>query len=430
MRVGRWVLALAAVSLLFCGTANAQIQANELCIHNGGEYYTNGGFFCYPNHGGGKYFAQLTHIPQRDLTDPSDGEFEWEIGGWFFVGMQASNAQPSWYWESCLQYSVAAEFATTMSFDHPLLFCQEIISHVGFPMPIYGGYIDSSVPTLANHGWLYPSSAGGLDNYFNIFAVGTGTFDIPSTQPFYGWQFGWFTGLDTPCASAITVPSMTSIWQYAWSCRPETVVGQYLILSGNEMDCLGQGGLGNKARNYSVISDYDNGFLWYWVNTCPGVGQEYAMCLWVCDAVCIPLNIPGSTNAANPYANYGYDIGTGSITPYMTSGSWQLGFHIQDYHGFGSYLCIGAFHTHIWVYFKKGRARVQFDIISEILLNANLFVVVGQDPYPAYWGETPGGASWALPFPPDPVLKCALIKWWGHNAAGAWPSAAFLTTLF
>jgi hypothetical protein len=425
MRLGRWVLALAAVSLLFCGTANAQIEANELCLHNGGEYYVNGGFFGFPNHGGGRYFPEFTHTPQ--VKNQDNGLYTWQLGGWFFVGMQANAHGAQWYWEVCLQISADAEASGTfnMSFDHPQRFCMGLIPHTGFPMPIYGGTLPTSLPTIGGQGWLFPSSAGGFDAYLNIFAIGSGSFNIPSTQPFYGWLFGW----TVPCASAITVPSENAIWQFAWQKLGPN--GQYLILSGNEMDCLGQSGLGNKARNYSVISDFDNGYLWYWTNTCNGAGQEYAMCLWVCDCVILCQNVPGATNAANPYAAYGFDVGTGAITPYMTSGAMLLGWVVIQWdEECNVYVIIGAFHSNIHVEYKGNKYRIVFDFLTNFMIGIGFQVPHIFFPYPAYWGDTAGGHTFALPVPPDPALKCARIIWTGINPIGLKPTGGFEQTWF
>jgi len=61
MRFGNWILIAAIVFMLLCSTASAQLQANQLCMHNGSEYYTNGGYFGFPNWGAARYFPSFTH---------------------------------------------------------------------------------------------------------------------------------------------------------------------------------------------------------------------------------------------------------------------------------------------------------------------------------------------------------------------------------
>ncbi len=52
-----------AIAFLVGATADAQVQANRITIQNGSEYYTTGGFFGFPNHGGARYFPSFAHIP-------------------------------------------------------------------------------------------------------------------------------------------------------------------------------------------------------------------------------------------------------------------------------------------------------------------------------------------------------------------------------
>ena len=96
---------------------------------------------------------------------------------------------------------------------------------------------------------------------------------------------------------------------------------QYVLLSGDELDCLG--GPGNKGRNYSLISDADNGYYWFWNNACSGAAQEWAMCLFVCDTVTIPVNAPSNSG---PFAAYGFDVGSPTVTPLLSSNCIMLGF--------------------------------------------------------------------------------------------------------
>jgi hypothetical protein len=427
MRVGKWVLGIAALALLFGSVADAQIQANTLCVQAGGAYYVNGPFYGYPNHGGSKYFPSYAHIPAAPVS-ATNLVYPWKIAGWAWTGMQANQFGVTWYWETCLQSSMDNPMSSAMSFDYPVLFCTGAVAHSGSPAPTYGGNVPSSVPIVGGHAWLFPSSMGGWDAYLNIFAVGGASWTIPSTSPFYGWTFGFAS----PCASAITVPSGNSILQYTWSMYGP--FGEYLILDGDDVDCLGGGA--NKGRNYSLISDVDNGYLWYWSNGCTGIQQEWAMCLWVCDTVSVPVNIPGSAAAANPFINLGFSVGAGTLTPYLSSNCVQLGFMSQDYTGLeGPRIALGAFS------FSPGKATYGqkkyrlphgWDVLTNFFVNISpLFLHIPAPGYPAaMFGTTIGMQSPFIPFPADPALLCAELTystWAFNNNVG---SAGYTVTLF
>jgi hypothetical protein len=431
MKLGKWVLGVVAVALLFGGTAMAQIEGNRLCIHNGSEYYTNGPYHGFPNEGGGKLFPAFSHFASTGVTDPTGlTTWPWKISGWAWGGMQANVMGPVWVWHTCLQASVDNPAQPTMSFDYPVLFCTGVVPHTGFPMPIYGGTVPTTVAIVGGRGMIFPSSFGGFDGYLNIFAVGGASWTIPSTQPYYGWSFA-FIG---PCNTAIQLASGTSIWEYVWAQRGPN--SQYLLLSGNESDCLGGGG--NKGRNYSIIGDFDNGYLWAWLNQCTGTGVEWSMCLFLCDTISIPYNVPGAPNAANPYAVYGFDVGTGTVTPYLMSGCVNLGFVTEDWTGLNA----GAGHIAtasfaFWPcipYGKKGyRVPHGFDLLTNLFLGVSgLFYHVSTFPYPGcMFGSTTGGHSLAVPFPPDPALQCQEIRYATYDLGKGRPmSASYMVTYF
>lgn len=409
MRIGKWVLGMAVLGLFLCGIADAQIQSNTLCVHAGGGYYTGGAYNAFPNKGAGHYFPSYTHIPAAPVS-PTNVFYPWKISGWLWTGMQANNFGPTWYWETVLQASMDNPYATTMSFDYPVLFCTGALPHTGFCSPIYGGNVPSSIPTVGNHLWVFPSSFGGWNAYLNIFAVGAASWNIPSTAPFYGVIFGF----SLPCASAMTVPSSNSIWQFQW--EKYGPYGEYMILSSDDVDCLG--GAPMKGRNYSVTSDVDNGYYWYWLNGCTGTGVEWASCLWVCDTVSVPVNVPGSAAGNNPFAGYGFDVGAGgTLTPYLSSNCVQLGFMSQDYTGSeGSRIALAAFSfgAPVGPYGgKKYRIPHGFDLLTNIFLGiAPLFLHTPAAGYPAaMFGTTIGAHSAFLPFPADPALLCAEIRY-------------------
>ena len=290
------------ISMLFGGTALAQIQANRLCIHNGPEYYANGPYYGYPNHAASKYFPNFVHWASTPVDKGGTYIYPWKVVGWSWGGMKATIHSAIWYWETCLQQSKDNPYSSNMTYDYPSLFCYGTVPHTGFPHPTYGSLIPNSVPVVGGNRYQYPSSMGGFNAYLNIFAVGAGSWVIPSSQPFYGYEFGFIA----PCASALTVPSSyVSIVETVFMMKGPHP--QYVTMSGDESDCLG--GPGNKGRNYSIVNDTDNGYYWAWLNGCDGVDDEWAMCLFVCDTVTIPVNVPGDADANNPFSAYGFDVG-------------------------------------------------------------------------------------------------------------------------
>jgi hypothetical protein len=447
MKIGKWVLGIAALSLLFGGTAMAQIDANQLCLSNGGEYYTNGPFHnhaAWPNQGAGKYYPSWTHQAALPWI-PEVGPWPWKIGGWAWTGMQANISGPIWKWDTALQFSIDNPYASTMSFDYPTLFTGVYtpppISNSGAPMPIYGNAVPTTIPlAYGPSGMIFPSSLGGQDAYLNIFAIGGASWVIPTTAPFYGWLFGF----SIPCwtlQSVISLPSSNSVWQFVWEAKGPN--DQYAILSANELDCAG--GVGQKGRNYSLISDFDNGSLWYWSTVTNAVGVEWDMCLWVCDMMTIPYTIPGAPNAANPYAAYGFDVGINNTCPAQTTGCHNIGFMTQDFTGKtgdAGVTVLAAFgfpfpKAYIPVFKPLYRIPV-FDILTTTFLGLHpLFLHFPQLDYPApMWGDTIGAHSLAIPFPPDVGLVGIEFTFYGFALGkdelkiAFPPSAHFTQTLF
>jgi hypothetical protein len=312
-----------------------------------------------------------------------------------------------------------------MSFDYPQLYCLGIVPFIGAPMPIYGGVIPSIVPIVGGNQWVFPSSLGGWDTYLNVFAVGQASFYTPTVQPWYGWSFG-FVGT---CASPVTLPSGYSIWEFVWMSKGS--YNQYLLLSGDENDCLG--GRGNKGRNYSIISDADNGYLWYWNNDPDpnsGVSEEWGMCLWLCDTITIPFNFPGTDSWSNPFGPSGpvgdqdFDVGSPTLTPFLSSGCVHLGFYTHEYTGtHGTRIPVGSFFP----------GSIPFGLMCHRLPHGwgpftNIMLALvptfnhTPGPYPAcMWGSTNAAKSVAVPFPPDPGLYCAEI-WFSSLATGKDPT--------
>jgi hypothetical protein len=344
--------------------------------------------------------------------------------------MQANLYGHDWYWESCLQFSVDNPYSPFMSFDYPWLFYQGIVPHSGFPQPIYGGTIPTAIPYVGGNQWVCPSSMGGYDAYMNIFAVGAGSWLVPSTLPFYGWQFG-FT---QDCPSAMTLPSYTSVVEFVWMNKGPN--NQYTTLDGNTPDCMG--GAGNKCRNYSLISDADNGYFWAWTNGCTGVQEEWAQCLFVCDAVTIPVNSPGAPNGANPYAVFGFDVGVATMMPYFSSDGYMLSFMTEDYTGLGgSRIALAAFRFSDPCVGPYGNFNYRiphgWDQLTDIFVRIpHLFMHTPVPGYPAcMFGFTVGAHSNSVHFSSDPSLYGAEIRWSTYATGKNMPfSASFMTTFF
>ena len=117
MRIGKWVLGIAVLVLLFGSVADAQMQANTLCIQAGAGVYTNGKYNGYPNHGGFKYFPSYAHIPSAPVS-PQNLIYPWKIAGWAWTGLQFSgNFGPTWYWDTCLQHSTDNPYSTQLPYN-------------------------------------------------------------------------------------------------------------------------------------------------------------------------------------------------------------------------------------------------------------------------------------------------------------------------
>jgi hypothetical protein len=437
MKLGKWTLAL-AVLLVFGGTAMAQIEANRLCMHNGGDYYIIGYEHGIANNGAGKYYPSFAHWAGTE-SDANPGTYPWKLRGWAWVGMQANVYGPTWFWLTGLYANVDNPYATTMSFDYPFLYCSGAVPHSGSPRIIYGGNMPGNVPSvipspLATREIVFPSSYGGFDAYLNLFWFGTGTWSIASTQPYYGWQFAFTTTAPT----VVELPSMTSIWQYTW--EDLGPIGQYEILSGNEMACTLTAG-GNKGRNYAVINIGDAPYYGYWANNCTGGDSNWAQCLFVEDAVTIPVNVPGDAGLSNPFAYYGYafDVAVSTVTPAAQSGSAWLQAYYEDYAnpGTGRALIAGS----PWVgliplgtmssalpYGPAGfRVGHPNDLVTGFFITvASIWQGTVNPGFPAcMFGTTTAGISIPVPIPPLPELICFELRYSGFSFSGKAPTASY-----
>ncbi len=429
MRIGKGVLTLVAIAFLVGGTADAQVQANRITIQNGGEYYDAGPYMGFPNHGGCKYFPSFAHIPSAPFgTAPYT--YPWKIAGWIWTGMQANVYGPQWFRTTCLQALPDMPHSPFMSFDYPQLYATGAVPPTCFPSPMNFGALPTIVPVVGGRNTMWPDSPGGV--YLGIFAVGAASWNIPSTAPYYGWEFAFAL----PCASAITVPSTTSIWEYVY--KSDGPNPQYLINSFNEQDCLG--GPGNPGRNYSVISDTDNGYLWYWTNSGTGVyGGEYSMGLFVCDTVSLPMNVPG---AGGPFFLFGFDVGVATLMPKNSLNCQWLGVMTEDYtnstpsSGLKPLILLLAVNPRIPgtppINAHGDRLPHGWDAVTNLILGlAPLFAHYTSAGYPAaIFGSTAGGHSSVLPFPADPALFSVEFFMSTYSLQTKAVSAGYMSTFF
>jgi hypothetical protein len=159
------------------------------------------------------------------------------------------------------------------------------------------------------------------------------------------------------------------------------------------------------------------------------------MCLYLCDAVTIPVNIPGAY-WGTPYVNYGFDVGVTCLTPYLSSGNLQIGFMTQDYTGqSGGRIILAAFAgwPTVGPYgMKNYRLPHGWDILTNFFLGIpSLFIHAPQAGYPSsMFGTTYGAHSTFLPFPYDPALLCTEIIYSSYDIGNGTPSAGFMATYF
>lgn len=402
-------------------------QSNSLCINDGGEYFVTSIDHSLPNNGGGKYFPSFTHCPAQSIGTPNS--WPWKISGWEFTGMQGNNFGSTWVWKSCLQKSTDLPYSTTMTFPYPSNYINGSMAHSGPPAPLYSDVIPSTVPIVSGLGYLFPSTFGGFDIYMNIFATAAGSWVIPSTAPYYSWRFA-FVG-----ASGITVPSGCSIWEFVW--ENQGPYKQFLSFSGSETDCTGYSG-GNKGKNYSLGSEFDNSSFYYWNNSCTGGEVEWDMCLHVDDAVSIPVNKPGTGSSTNPFATYGFDVGSATVTPYASSNSAYLQVMTEDQCSPPSsprVLLAAYAHSQPKTipYGTKGyRLPHSWDMFTDVF--ASLTPVWAHQLNPGYpssmFGTTTGGHSIAVPIDASLGLQGLELCFSTFSQNGLYPSASFMVTYF
>jgi hypothetical protein len=329
-----------------------------------------------------------------------------------------------------LQGSVDNPYQTAMTFDYPVLYCLGTSPHTGHPWVVYGATQTNLPAPFDYKDWSFPSSLGGFDDYFNVFEYGATSWSVPSTQPFYGWNFGFI--FET--SGMAFLPSNVSIYQYTYEGWGTS--GQYQLLSGNEMDCTQLLG-GNKGKNYYLGSVGDTNWFFYQANDCTGGQAMWAMCLFLEDAVTFPVNRAGATNSSNPYEDQGFDAGVATLMPNMSSTQWSFQALYEDYDSDGdSYICIGsipALGTQNWK--KAGQrlpGRFTGDPVAQLFYSLNPLVkgTVNSGFAACQWATTVGGLGpFPIPFY-DLIAKCFEVRLWGFNINDNEPTAGFMFTMF
>lgn len=423
------VLALAVVFALgLFSTAKAQsLDVNRLCLHNGAEYYLPYYDHTLPNRGGGKYFPSFAHWSAQGVGSPTT--WPWQIRGWEWSGLQANNYGPTWKWGTFLQYSVDNPYATSMTFNYPVNYCLGLKPHSSWPWLVYQSHLPMSMPSaIADKIWVFPSTYGGFDSYLNVFATGVATWNFPSTLPYYGFWFAFVTAT----SNTITLASNSSVYEFVFeNCGP---YGHYILSSHNEMDCTTLNG-GNKGRNY-MIGTIDHGGWYYYNNGCTGGSVEWGMCIFVQDAVTIPVNVPGAPNSWNGFASYGFDVGISTLTPLASSGQCTLKAMYEDYLNPGTSRALIAASPWSGPCVPYGPAGFRIPHAWDAVTNffSGLWWVWQGNLAPGYpasmYGTTVGGHSIGVPIPADPALLCLELKYSGFSVNGKAPTASFMVCYF
>lgn len=427
MKLRRWNLMIAAVVFLFSGAAMG-VDANRLCIHNGADYYVIGHDHSAINCGGGKYFPSFTHIP---ATQMGGQRYPWKIKGWAWIGMQAGVYGDRWNWSSVLQKSKDNPYSSMMTWPYPALYTQGM-THSGSPPGLYNLVVPSTVTqlpgipsnfTAVGLGMIAPCSANGFDQYMNIIAGCELSMVIPSTAPYYSMEFAFILS-----GTTLLLESSHSVWQYVW--ENTGPIGQYLGVTQSNPDCTGTLG-GNKGRNYSLIGGVSSPTGGYWANNCTGGNVEWAMGLFVEDAVCIPTNV--SPNPTGPFATYGFDVGSGTVTPFVTSGvhSVQGMFESYAYSGH-TYQMLACLASSPAVPYGPLRYRIPgWDAITDLFVNTPIWQATVAPGYPGgMYGSTVGGHTGVVPSGPQPSLYGAELTFFGFDIGGGPPTAGFTVTYF
>lgn len=441
MKPEKRVCIFIAIFLLLPLTLRADeidVDANQLCLHNGGEYWIQNMDHSLPENGGGKYFPSFCHWAAKGVGEAPNITWPWKIRGWTWTGIMMDPDATQWSWQTCLQKSKDAPYSTKMTWPYPLNYVLGVIPATSAPSPLFTGMVPTSVDIVGGNMMVYPSSAGGFDSQLNIIAAASVTMDIPCVFPAMAVEFAVILASSEP---AIEVPSSFSIYEYVWENKGTS--GQYLIYSGNETDNSGLYG-GNKGKSYSVAG-VNGTSIYHFPNDGTGSDSEWAMCLLVEDAVSIPVNNPGVANASNPFASFGFDVGVATVTPVISEDNASLQMMSLDFENPGTsrvliaaspwkpapgepwdgptipYGIMGYRVAHAWDLFTYFFSYV-WGVWAHTL----------DDGYPSSVSglTATGGHSVPVHIPRDPILISVELKFSSFSLNGKAPSASFMSTFF
>jgi hypothetical protein len=419
------------IIILLMGAAQAQsLDCNRLCINNGGEYTITGINHSSPNKGCGKYFPSFSHWTGRQGQDGRT--YPWKIRGWCWHGRMDKVWGPMSVWTTALQRSVDNPYGTGMSWNYPLNYALGTTPVTGPPNSMSYAVLPSTLPScIRSRPMVFPSSHGVFDAYMNIFAACTLTWTIPSSSwHLYGLNYAVILASN----ETIEIPSNCSIYEYVW--ENTGPYAQYVLLSGNEVDCTGTAG-GNKGKSYSVGTEGLGPYFYYFDNPGTGSCEEWRMCLFVNDAVTIPVNAPGVPSNTNPFASYGFDVGSATITPLASSGHLYLQAMYEDVHNPGTDRILIAASPWSGPAVPYGPAGYRiphaWDPVTDFFTGL-CFVWRPLPPgiapgFPAaQFGTTVGGRSIPFPVPPSAALVGFELKFSSFSMNGKAPTASYMVT--
>lgn len=423
-------LALVAVLFLICPLAMSY-DFNRLCINSGQYLYLATGNHTSRDRGGGKYFPSFSHIAS---TPDAAGNYPWKIKGWSWSGMQYIGCYgPAWRWVSLLQKSKNNPYSTQMSFSYPINYFNGAVSPINPPLNVNYGPVPSSITKLstvpsgfggAGLNMCYPSSYQGFDSYLNIIAAGDANWSIPSTAPYYCFHFAFVF----PSTDPLLLESSYSIWEYVWK-----NTGPYMqyIVHAKDLDCTSALG-GNKGKNYSLIGGFPDAPHWeHRPNDGTGANFEWTMALLVEDAVCIPANTCDCF--WSPFEEF--DLGSGTITPNLSSGEFAMQAMYESYAQEGHTYCLLASMPSLSspVIYGCNKYRVPgWDTLTDFF--AGLWTVWAATVEPGYPGillrPVVGGHSIQVPAGHVPSLVGSEVIFYGFDRDHGPPTAGYMVTFF
>ena len=161
------------------------------------------------------------------------------------------------------------------------------------------------------------------------------------------------------------------------------------------------------------------------------------MCLFVRDAVCIPTNVyPG---VAGPFGAYGFDVGSGTVTPNLSSGQFSLQAMYESFEYTGhSYTLLAAspLLSNPLPYEPHNYRVPGWDLFTDAFVSYHpVWMATVAGGYPAaMYGTTVGGHTIVVPTGLQPALVGAELIFYGFDYTGGPtngpPTAGYMVTYF